>query len=392
LSDPNQTQSKNPIKNKWQYMVPNHLTKEQFLANLERALQKLILERLFDNEDAATKENLKADIEEFVQLNVSQYSLEELNETFTSADAAIGLFLEYQDAKRMTARTDKMAAAPKAKAPSGPMIGPCFSSDVKPVFPSDIWKEPQTGIELVWVHGASYQMGSGPWDTEGLADEKPVHEVLLDGFWMGRFPITVAQYAMFVSDVKSNEPVWLETGSKYNIYSGEDPLYKDLGSAITSDDAPITGISWHDATAYARWLSQLTGQYFRLPTEAEWEFAARSGGCEEKYAGASEPAGVAWYADNSNGRPNPVGKKESNGLGIFDMCGNVCEWCQDLYDKDAYRHHRLYNPLNTEKGSCRVVRGGSWDYGARDVRCADRSLFVPEHRDCNLGFRIARSA
>ena len=373
-------------------MAPSTITKEQFLANLEKALNQMILKRLFNDADAATQASLKANIREFIVQNSAEYSLEELAETFTSAEATIGLFLEYQDAKRII----KGEKTPRTLSP--PVASPCSPFQTcqpgkgQPVFPSDIWQEPNTGIEMVWVHGATFQMGSGSWDDQGLADEKPVHEVLLDGFWIGRYPITVAQYAMFPDASKRHEPVWLETDSPFNIYTGTDTLYKDLGSSITDDDYPITGISWNDATAFANWLSELSGLHFRLPTEAEWEYAARSGGKEEKYAGGNDVTEVAWYADNSQGSAHPVGVKQPNGLGVYDMCGNVCEWCQDLYAQEAYRQHRLYNPLNTQKGSCRVVRGGSWQYGARDVRCADRGLFVPEYRGCDLGFRIARSA
>lgn len=351
-----------------------------------------MLRHFYSEEDADTQASLKADIREFIQQNVAEYSLEELTETFTSAEAAVGLFLESQDAKRIVGA--KMASHTLSQSEAFPCspLQVCPPGKGQPVFPSDIWREPHTGIEMVWVHGAAFQMGSGSWDDQGLADEKPVHEVLLDGFWIGRYSITVTQYAMFTNAVKCHEPVWLEMDSQYNIYTGTNTLYKDMGSFITGDDYPITGISWTDAAAFTRWLSKLTNHYFRLPTEAEWEYAARSGGKEEKYAGGNKVTEVAWYAENSQGRAHPVGIKQPNGLGIYDMCGNVCEWCQDLYQKEAYRQHRLHNPLITKEGSCRVVRGGSWQYGARDVRCADRGLFVPEYRGCDLGFRIVRSA
>ena len=287
-------------------MAPSTLTKEQFLANLEKALNQLILNRIFSDADADTQTSLKADIREFIQQNVAEYSLEELTETFTSAEAAIGLFLEYQDAKRIIGAeiTSPTLSQSEASPCSTLQAGP--SGKGQPVFPSDIWQEPYTAIEMVWVHGAAFQMGSGAWDDQGLADEKPVHEVLLDGFWIGRYPITVAQYAMFTNAVKGHEPVWLETDSRFNIYTGSDTLYKDLGSSITDDGYPITGISWTDATAFARWLSESTSHYFRLPTEAEWEYAARSGGKEEKYAGGNDVTAVAWYAENSLGSAGGV--------------------------------------------------------------------------------------
>lgn len=373
-------------------MAQSTITKEQFLANLENALNQLMVKHILVNAGAATRTSIKVDIREFIQQNVAEYSLEELTETFISAENAVGLFLEYQEAKCIVGEKTTTSTPSQSETSPCNSLQVCQAEKGHPVFPSNTWQEPHTGIEMVWVHGSAFLMGSGSWDDQGHADEKPVHEVLLDGFWIGRYPVTVAQYSMFATAVKQHEPAWLETDSPYNIYTGTNPLYKDLGNSITCDAYPITGISWIDATAFASWLSELSGHSFRLPTEAEWEYAARSGGKEEKYAGGYEVTEVAWFAENSQNCAHPVGVKQPNGLGIFDMCGNVSEWCEDLYQKDAYSQHRRHNPLNTKKGSCRVVRGGSWQYGARDVRCADRGLFVPDYRGCDLGFRIVRSA
>jgi len=372
-------------------MAPPIITKEPFLTNLEKALNKLILKYIYGDSDDRIKASLTTDIREFIDQNVAEYSLEELTETFINAEVTVGLFLEYQEAKRIVEKEIPPPILPQAETFPCNSIKLCQPDDGEPVLPSDFWQEPQSGIDMAWVHGGAFQMGSGSWDDQGLVDEKPVHEVLLDGFWIGRYPITVSQYAMFTNDVKRHEPIWCETDSPYNIHTGTKTLYKDLGNSITGDAYPISGISWIDATAFTRWLSKLTGHHFRLPTEAEWEYAARSGGKKEKFAGGNDVSDVAWYAENSEGRARPVGVKQPNGLSIFDMCGNVCEWCQDLYQKEAYRQHLRRNPVITEKGSCQVARGGSWQYGARDVRCTDRGLSVPEYRGCDLGFRIVRS-
>ncbi len=253
------------------------------------------------------------------------------------------------------------------------------------------WREPETGIAFVWIPGAQFQMGSGDWDDNSLVDELPVHEVTLDGFWMAKFPVTVRQYLMGVNKGGLSCPAWIEKGGHYNIHTGKSDLFKSLGCSITGDYHPVTGISWDDAVSYAGWLSKKTGLQFGLPTEAQWEFAARSGGKREKFAGADKPDDVAWYASNSNNRAHPVGEKKPNGIGLYDMCGNVCEWCLDLYYRFAYEINEKHNPINTKNGSCRVVRGGSWNYGARDVRCADRGLYVPEYRGNDLGFRLIRN-
>ena len=364
------------------------MTKEQFLKNLEKALQHLVLSRLFANGDEEQKAGLSSDVTEFIQESAGAYTLEELKATFTSAQVSMGLFLEYQSAKEICRKGVGEPADLEKQISSLVNFGRCGSKGL--VFPSDNWREPITGVDFIWVSGGSFQMGSGPWDDQGLADEKPVHEVWLDGFWVGKYPVTVSQYLVFVTEAGKYEPAWLEEGSKYNIHSGNDDLFKSLGNSITSDAYPVVGVSWTDAVAYAKWISNKTGFYFRLPTEAEWEYAARSGGREEKYAGGGDVDTAAWYSDNSNGAAHPVGMKSPNGLGIHDMCGNVSEWCLDFYHKEAYRNHKEYNPQNMEEGECRAVRGGSWNYGARDVRCADRGLFSPEYRGCDLGFRLVR--
>jgi len=370
--------------------VQSNMTKEQFLNKLENVLQRLISERLFDDVTDAEKAGLKSDVSEFIRENAATYTLEELKETFVSAQVTIGLFLEFQSAKEICDGDGKASVSLEKQIGELVNFGVCGSKT--PVFPSDNWREPLTGMEFVWVSGGGFQMGSGPWDDQGLSDEKPVHEVWLDGLWVGKYPVTVSQYLVFVTEAAKYEPAWLEEGCRYNIHTGEDDLFKALGESITSDSYPIVGISWMDAVAYARWISEKTGFYFRLPTEAEWEYAARSGGREEKYAGGEDVDQVAWYNDNSDGSAHPVGMKSPNGLGIYDMCGNVSEWCLDFYHKEAYHNHASYNPRVMEQNTCRVVRGGSWNYGARDVRCADRGLFNPEYRGCDLGFRLIRMA
>ncbi len=364
------------------------MTKEQFLKNLEQVLQRMILERLYGDASEEQKAGLASDVSEFIRENAGCYSFEELKQTFVSAQITIGLFLEYQSAKEICREDSKKPPSMETQITRLVNFGQCTSKRL--VFPSDNWREPITEMEFVWVSGGSFYMGSGPWDDQGLADEKPVHEVWLDGLWVGKYPVTVSQYLVFVTEAGKYEPAWLEQGSKYNIHSGNDDLYKALGDSITSDLYPVVGISWADAAAYAQWISHKTGFYFRLPTEAEWEYAARSGGREEKYAGGNDVDAVAWYGDNSNGTAHKAGTKSPNGLGIYDMCGNVSEWCLDFYHKEGYRKHQEYNPQNMEEGPCRTVRGGSWNYGARDVRCADRGLFTPEYRGCDLGFRLVR--
>lgn len=254
----------------------------------------------------------------------------------------------------------------------------------------DTWTEPTTGMEFVWVPGDCFQMGCGSWTDNCNDDEKPVHEVCVDGFWMGKYEVTVKQYMQFVRETRSNEPEWLEQGSDYNIKTGSDNHYKKMGNALTAEDHPIVGVSWHNGQAFAKWLTQKGHGRFRLPTEAEWEYAARSGGKNEKYAGSGNIDSVAWYSSNSNNRTHKVGTKSPNGLGIYDMSGNVWEWCKDRYDKEYYSKSPERNPEGASSGSARVRRGGGWGNSASFCRSAYRSYDAPGYRNRNLGLRLLR--
>ena len=154
---------------------------------------------------------------------------------------------------------------------------------------------------------------------------------------------------------------------------------------------PVINVSWDVAVAYCEWLSKKTGKIYRLPTEAEWEYAARSGGKDEKWSGTSTEAELGEYArydKNSGGKSHPVGKKKANGLGLHDMSGNVWEWCQDRYGK--YPVGTVTDPVGTESGSLRVIRGGGWDYSARYCRTASRDDYWTGSRFDYIGFRLAR--
>jgi len=127
---------------------------------------------------------------------------------------------------------------------------------------------------------------------------------------------------------------------------------------------------------------------FRLPTEAEWEYAARSGGRSEKYSGGNNIDSVAWYSSNSNSKTHPVGQKKANGLGLYDMTGNVWEWCSDWYDSSYYRNSPKNNPKGPNSGDNRVKRGGSWNNKPQNLRASNRNNNTPSNRNNNLGFRL----
>ena len=192
---------------------------------------------------------------------------------------------------------------------------------------------------------------------------------------MGKYPVTIAEYMHFVNDVKKHYPEWMEEGSKYNIETGSDDYYKEKNF---SDNAPIIGISWHDAVAYCKWLSEKTKKVFRLPTEEEWEYAARAGTTTKWSFGnnAKELEKYAWYKENSGGKTHSVGGKEPNPWGLYDVHGNVWEWCEDWFDEKEWK---------------KVLRGGSWcnvaDFTLSTIRDGD----ISNVRDNIVGFRFLRT-
>ncbi len=227
---------------------------------------------------------------------------------------------------------------------------------------------PNLDMDMIEVPGGCFHMGCGDWDGECQDDEKPLRQVCLDPFRIGKYEVTQDQWERLMGYNPSR--------------FGKGGLY------------PVENVSWNDAQQFIRRLNQMTGAHFRLPTEAEWEFAARSGGKQEKYAGGSNVGDLAWCGANSGFSSHPVGQKAPNGLGLHDMSGNVEEWSQDWYDRDYYTREKsepVKNPQGPNIGASRVVRGGSWFDVARRCRAAIRYGNAPGARDDNLGFRLARS-
>jgi formylglycine-generating enzyme required for sulfatase activity len=227
----------------------------------------------------------------------------------------------------------------------------------------EIWKDPTANIEFVWVPQGCFMMGSD--SAEAYDNEQPVHEVCLDGFWLGKYQLTQGQY----EKVMGTNPSHFNSGDNY----------------------PVECVSWDDAKEFIEKLNQKTGKIFSLLTEAQWEYAARSGGKDQIYAGGNDLDKVAWYSENSDDKTHPVGTKDPNDLGIYDMSGNVWEWCEDVYDNDAYSKHEHDNPVIITGGTYRVVRGGSWDSTPRYVRAASRFRINPGNRHDDVGFRLCLS-
>ena len=280
--------------------------------------------------------------------------------------------------------------------PPRPVVTP--PSDVKPVVGTLLVPKAQAfEPEMVRIPGGTFQMGC----VSGKAcenDEKPVHSVTVPSFYMGKYEVTVGEYMGCVKAGKCKPPEWQEQGSRFNIKTGSDNFYKKLGSALTYDRHPIVGVSWKDARSYAKWLTKKTGKTYHLPTEAEWEYAARgdrSGNNKTQFgwgnnigrnrANCGSPCGDKWKFTA------PVGSFPSNDFGLNDMHGNVWEWVEDCYVK-SYKNTPRDGTAN-RSGSCGhgVVRGGSWFYGPRDLRSANRNWYSSGGRFNYVGFRLART-
>ena len=216
---------------------------------------------------------------------------------------------------------------------------------------------------MVWVDGGTFRMGatseqgSDAWD-----DEIPVHSVTLSGYYIGKTEVTQALWKAVM---------------------GSNPSY------FKGDNRPVEGVSWDDSQVFIRKLNSLTGQNFRLPTEAEWEFACRGGNNSRgyKYSGSNYINNVAWYEDNSGEKPHPVATKSPNELGIYDMNGNVKEWCTDGYEK--YSSGAQINPKGPYDGSIRVLRGGSWSDVAGFCRSSSRSGSLHVYGYYDAGLRLS---
>ncbi len=220
-------------------------------------------------------------------------------------------------------------------------------------------------IEMVKVEAGSFNMGATPEMVNPWEDEKPVHRVTLtNDYYIGKYEVTQALWQA----VMGKNPSWFK-----------------------GNDLPVEQVSWNDCQDFISKLNAMTGKRFRLPTEAEWEYAARGGKKSRsyQYSGSNTLGDVAWYSDNSGSKTHAVGTKQPNELGIYDMAGNVDEWCQDWYV--SYSSSPQTNPTGAASGSDRVSRGGSWDFSARGCRSSYRRGNTPDFRNGDLGLRLVLS-
>jgi formylglycine-generating enzyme len=225
------------------------------------------------------------------------------------------------------------------------------------------------GPRMVRVPEGNFQMGS----EIGQDNERPVHRVWIDAFELSACQVTNADYAQFLEANEQPKP----------------PHWDDL--KFNQPNQPVVATSWFDASAYCSWLTRVTGRHYRLPSEAEWERAAR-GGVEGKAFpwGDEPPESLLDYHLRWVHGPEPVGRSTPNPYGLFEMCENVHEWCADWYDAEYYSEHPEKNPRGPAEGSRRSSRGGSWRHYIRVSRCAARSSIPPGFKYADYGFRVAR--
>jgi formylglycine-generating enzyme required for sulfatase activity len=226
------------------------------------------------------------------------------------------------------------------------------------------------GVKFRLIPGGAYIIGSPPQEPGRYVDESPPHRVALEPFYMAVTEITNAQYARFLKATGYPPPLYWEDKN------------------LNGPNQPVVGVTWHDAAAFARWLSQVTGQTFRLPTEAQWEAAARGGLNGRSYPWGDDPpdAGGALKANYRAGGRHltmPVGSYPPNGFGLYDMAGNAAEWSQDRYAPPKSR-----GPFKPE--TQRLLKGGSWFSQARALRCAARQSAPPDYADGYIGLRVVR--
>jgi len=249
--------------------------------------------------------------------------------------------------------------------------------------------------EMVVIPAGSFLMGSPPSELGRSSDEGPQRQVRVQSFALGKTEVTVAQYLACVQAGGCTAPEWQERGSKYHHQTGTDDHYRKLGDALVAGGHPVVGVSHEDSVRYARWLSQKTGQRYKLPSEAEWEYAARAGG-SARWGGQlndeNQLGQHAWLPANSNGRTQAVAGKLANPVGLFDMVGNVREWVQDCYDEKAYSGKAPNDGGAYEVAGCSalVLRGGSWGVNPQLSRAAYRNWSAPDDRYYVIGFRLAR--
>lgn len=249
--------------------------------------------------------------------------------------------------------------AAQGKAPNNPVRSTTTTTTTTTSMPTVVRN--LLNNDMVFVAGGTFTMGAT--DDQGSSgidsDERPTHRVTLSSYYICKYEVTQELYRAVM-------------GSNPSHFSGS--------------RKPVEMVSYYDCLEFCRKLSQMTGKKFRLPTEAEWEFAARGGNKSRHYmySGADQMGPVAWWYDNSNGTTHDVGTKRANELGLYDMSGNVYEWCADWHG--TYPSYSVTDPTGPTSGSKRIQRGSC--YNGQYLRTADRASYAPDTKDQYTGFRV----
>lgn len=302
-----------------------------------------------------------------------------------------GLFLELAE-NRVKGLASAGSPSAGAAAPARPNPMAAQGDTVVPdsFKPGEAWKDPRTGLEFAAIPAGSFQMGS----NNGNGDERPVHQVTISRpFLMQRTPVTVAQFKAFAEATgyqtgveKMGGPrIWLNGG-----HSMQDPSINWRNNK--GDDRPVVWMGWGDARAYTHWLNGLNpGMNYRLPTEAEWEYACRAGTVGDHYG---ELPAIAWYQNNSGNKLQPVAQKQPNAFGLFDMLGNVWQWCQDW--QGSYPDGHATDPKGPEFGAHHACRGGAFSSPPQAIRASRRKDWVALNDAGRwgeiVGFRVVATA
>ncbi len=238
---------------------------------------------------------------------------------------------------------------------------PAGSPTAEKPFPGTLKLNPKDGLKYVWIPAGTFMMGCSPGDSRCEDHEKPAHQVTITkGFWMGQTVVTLGAYKRFARAAGRGLPMGLV-----------------FITGWTDGNMPMINVTWDDAQVYCSWAGG------RLPSEAEWEYAARGGSTEATYGPLDD---IAWDSANS-GRPHEVGQKHANRFGLYDMLGSVLEWVNDWYDPNYYQASPSQDPTGPAIGQSRVLRGGSWVNNPRNIRASFRLKSNPDTRNFTFGFR-----
>lgn len=246
--------------------------------------------------------------------------------------------------------------------------------------------------EMVALKAGSFRMGSPEQEANRNGDESLRHGVRIAPFALGKYEVTVAQYLACVQANACTVPAW----------QTDRPYFSALGASVERGQNPVVGVSWHQAQSYVQWLGRITTKTYYLPSETQWEYAARAGSASRWSFGDSAAPAVqyAWFEDNSNGALQPIGSLRPNAWGLHDMHGSVWEWVQDCYERwDNYDHFdprygkapQTENAWQSEVCNLRVARGGSWKDAVARLRSASRYYNYATNATTVVGFRVART-